>query len=173
MAAMTEQKMKFCELYAFKEDLKLNHELIASELGISVKTVQRWLKEPDVIAEINKICASRLDRLIPTLTTNTEALLNSKSSTDKVKGLDSYWKLQEKMDRIQKGSEVSREQEIIKSTAMLTYEVFKDIYEPKEVIKEIIEGVGDYVINRKYEEVVTMKDIEKFLMEHRLSLIHI
>lgn len=166
MAAMTEQKIKFCELYAFKEDLKLNHELIASEIGISVKTIQRWLKEPVVISEINRVCASRLDRLIPTLTANTEALLNSKSATDKVKGMDSYWKLQDKMDRIQKGSEVSREQEIIKSTAILTYEIFKDIYEPQEVIKDIIKYVGDYVIDRKYEEKVSIDDIDKFLKEH-------
>ncbi len=163
--ALSEVKQKLCELYAYKEDLKLTHELMAVQLGISTKSIQRYLKEPEVIQEINRICASRLDRLIPTLTANTESLLNSKSSSDKVKGMDSYWKLQEKMDRIQSANTVSREQEIIQRVASVTYEIFKDIYEPKEVIKFIIEHVADYVINRKYEEKISMKEIEEFLKE--------
>ena len=88
--------------------MKLTLELMVGELVINTKSIQRYLKEPEVIQEINRICASRLDRLIPTLTANTESLLNIKNSSDKVKGMDTFWKLQEKLDRIQSVNTVSR-----------------------------------------------------------------
>ncbi len=164
--ALSEVKQKLCELYAFKDDLKLNHELIAVELGISTKSIQRYLKEPEVIQEINRICTSRLDRLIPTLTANTESLLNSKSSADKVKGMDSYWKLQEKMDRIQAGTSISREQELIQKLAGVIIEGLKDILEPATLIRLTVEVVGDYVDKNKYQDKVSIDEIDRFLQEH-------
>ncbi|MDU2459633.1 MAG: hypothetical protein E7D28_06700 [Clostridium sp.] len=164
--ALSEVKQKLCELYAFKDDLKLNHELIAVELGISTKSIQRYLKEPEVIQEINRICTSRLDRLIPTLTSNTESLLNSKSSADKVKGMDSYWKLQEKMDRIQAGTSISREQELIQKLAGVIIEGLKDILEPATLIRLTVEVVGDYVDKNKYQDKVSIDEIDRFLQEH-------
>lgn len=167
--ALSEIKQKLCELYAYKEDLKLTHELMAAELGISTKSIQRYLKEPEVIQEINRICASRLDRLIPTLTANTESLLNSKNSSDKVKGMDTFWKLQEKLDRIQSVNTVSREQELIEKLAGVTIEGLRDILEPAELIKLTIETVADYVIKNKYEDKVSIKELEGFLKEHGIE----
>lgn len=164
--ALSEIKQKLCELYAFKDDLKLTHDLIAVELGVSTKSIQRYLKEPEVIQEINRICASRLDRLIPTLTANTESLLNSKSSADKVKGMDTYWKLQEKLDRVQAGAAVSREQELIQRLASETIEGFKGILEPTELIKFTIEVVADYVLKNKYEDKISIDEVNRFLQEH-------
>lgn len=164
--ALNEVKQKLCELYAFKDDLKLTHELMAVELGVSTKSIQRYLKEPEVIQEINRICAGRLDRLIPTLTANTESLLNSKNSADKVKGMDSYWKLQEKMDRVQAGASVSREQELIQKLACITIDGLNDILEPAELIKLTMEVVADYVVKNEYENKVSTEEIDKFLQEH-------
>lgn len=55
--ALSEVKQKLCELYAYKEDLKLTHELMAVQLGISTKSIQRYLKEPDswALAHYNSI----------------------------------------------------------------------------------------------------------------------
>lgn len=164
--ALTEIKQKLCELYAYKDDLKLTHELIAVELGISTKSIQRYLKEPEVIQEINRICAGRLDRLIPTLTANTESLLNSKNSSDKVKGMDTFWKLQEKLDRVQSANSISREQELIQKLAIVTIEGLKDIFEPNELLKFTIEQVADYVIKNKYENKISIEEVDRFIQEH-------
>jgi len=164
--ALSEIKQKLCKLYAFKDDLKLTHDLIAVELGVSTKSIQRYLKEPEVIKEINRICASRLDRLIPTLTANTESLLNSKSSADKVKGMDTYWKLQEKLDRVQAGAALSREQELIQKLVFEIIQNFKDIFEPVELIKFTIDFVADYVIKNEYQNKVSMDEVNRILQEH-------
>lgn len=165
---LNEKKQLFCELYANKEDLKLTHEGIALELGISTKTIQRWLKEPEVIQEINKICASRLDRLVPVLASNTEALLNSKSANDKVKGMDTYWKLQEKLDRSSQGNQISRETELIQEAGKMWIKIMGEDCPPDLLIKLFMGSVKE-VLDEKYKNKISEQEIEKFLQEHGIE----
>lgn len=165
---LNEKKQAFCELYANKEDLKLTHEGIALELGISTKTIQRWLKEPEVIQEINKVCASRLDRLVPVLASNTEKLLNSKSANDKVKGMDTYWKLQDKLDRASQGNQISREKELIQEAGKTWIDIMGKDCQPDLLINLFMESVK-WVFDEKYKSNISEQEIEKFLMEHGIE----
>lgn len=160
---LTEQQERFCELYADKEALKLTHELIAVELGVSTKTIQRWLKNQDIINQINRLCASKLDRMLPTLTENTVNLLKSKSSNDKIKGSENYWKLQDKLQKINEGSQLSREQQLVHEMGKLLVDMMKGIL-PVEVLCSIVVSVcWKYVVEKGYQQSMDKEEMEKFL----------
>lgn len=163
LSKLTEQQERFCELYADKEALKLTHELIAVELEISTKTIQRWLKDQVIINQINRLCASKLDRMLPTLTQNTLKLLESKSSSDKVKGADSYWKLQDKLQKINEGSQLSREQQLIHEMGRFMLDNLKDILSVDMLCDLFISVCWKYVIEKGYQQSMDKEEMEKFL----------
>lgn len=70
------------------------------------------------------------------------------------------------MDRIQAGTSISREQELIQKLAGVIIEGLKDILEPATLIRLTVEVVGDYVDKNKYQDKVSIDEIDRFLQEH-------
>lgn len=165
---LNEKKLQFCELYANKESLKLNHQGIAERLDISTKTIQRWLKEEEVIQEINKICASNLDRMLPSVVHNTEAMLSSSSANDRLKGQESFFKLQEKINRTQEANIVSRELKIVEKLVSELWSNLGDVLGAKLFIDTVTGVVVEHVIKKGYDT-LKVEDINKFCKEHGIE----
>lgn len=166
---LNERQKQFVELYSNKEELKLNHVLIAEQLGVSTKTIQRMLKDPEIIKEINKACASRLDRMLPAVVHNTEKMLNSSSSNDRVKGQESFFKLQEKLTRQSEATLLEREQELTHKLVSDTWELLGDILGVELFLGVLVDLFKSQIIERGYSNKINIVELEKFCREHEIG----
>ena len=106
--------------------------------------------------------------MLPSVVHNTEAMLSSSSANDRLKGQESFFKLQEKINRTQEANIVSRELKIVEKLVSELWSNLGDVLGAKLFIDTVTGVVVEHVIKKGYDT-LKVEDINKFCKEHGIE----
>lgn len=166
--ALKEKQLLFIDEYVNKGKTGKSNSTIATEIGVSLRTVQRYLEDEEVKREINRRASSVLDTMIPHLITNAESLLCSSNANDKAKGNDIALKLMDKLSVSNEVAIIDREKILVKEfiEKAVTNSIFlKDI--DHNMFLEVCCSVfiNEILLKGYNKHSMTRREIEEFIDE--------
>ena len=105
MANFTEQQLLAIELLAKAEYEGMSQKQIADEVGVSDRTIRRWLDNPRFKDAVGKKSIEMITELSPLIFKATAEFLSSKDDRVRSKGVDVFMKAQQTIEAYKKEEE--------------------------------------------------------------------
>lgn len=134
-----EKQLQAIELLAKAEYEGLTQQGIAMEVGVTDRTIRRWLADKDFKDAVGRKSLELITELSPMVYKATADFLQSKDDRVRSKGVDTYLKATEKMEQLKKQDEIKEEaidmDAILESIGAFTFRTAKN---PERYLKERI-----------------------------------
>ena len=152
MANFTEQQLLAIELLAKAEYEGMSQKQIADEVGVSDRTIRRWLDNPRFKDAVGKKSIEMITELSPLIFKATAEFLSSKDDRVRSKGVDVFMKAQQTIEAYKKEEEQNNKEIDIDAWLMehcptvetaKNKEQFlkKEIKELKEILKSNVTAI--------------------------------
>lgn len=173
---LTDKQKQFIEIWANKDKLGLTAEQVASEVGVSKKTIYNWLKIKEVQDSVNEVAVANLDAVIPKLAQQTERLINSNKPNEFKLGMETFLKIKEHNEAKENLNNKSIELEKFSTGAELILKVFTesmlDGVDDKLGKEVVLKAFAGYVSDNIERNGIRLsikelnKEVNRILMEH-------
>lgn len=165
---INDKQLLFISEYIMKGKTGKSNKTIGSELGVSERTIMRWLQDDEIKREINRRCANSIDTMLPALISNAENMIHSSNPNERAKGNDMALKLMDRVKVQEELSVIEREKVLIEKfiESSVTHSSFL-----KDIGTELFLGVcvacfTKEILLKGYERPsMTAKEIEEFIAD--------
>ncbi|WP_404989341.1 PX domain-containing protein [Clostridium culturomicium] len=165
---LNEIKQRLVEEYVNKGKTGKSNKSIAQELGISERTLFRYLQEDEVKRAINKSIANSIDSLLPQLINNAETMIHSSNPSEKAKGNDLAIQLMQKVKVKEELSVLEREKSLIEKfiESCVTHSSFLKDIDSRLFLEVCVSQFTEAILLKGYEKPpMTRREIEEFIEE--------
>lgn len=161
-------QMLFIDEFVLKGKTGKSNKTIAQEIGVSERTVMRWLNDDEIKREINRRASSVLDTMLPQLINNADNMVHSSNPNERVKGNELVLKLMEKARIQDELTVIERERVLIKDfiESCVTHSSFLKDIDTKLFLEVCLSCFIDEILSKGYEKPpMTAKEIEEFIAD--------
>lgn len=163
---INDKQLLFIGEYVMKGKTGKSNKTIGSELGVSERTIMRWLQDDEIKREINRRCANSIDTMLPALISNAENMIHSSNPNERAKGNDMALKLMDRLKVQEELSVIERERILIESfiESCVTNSLFLKDIDSKLFLEVCVAHFTKTILLKGYESPpMTAREIEDFL----------
>lgn len=143
MANFTEQQLLAIELLAKAEYEGMSQKQIADEVGVSDRTIRRWLDNPRFKDAVGKKSIEMITELSPLIFKATAEFLSSKDDRVRSKGVDVFMKAQQTIEAYKKEEEQNNKEIDIDAWLMEHCPTVETVKNKEQLLKKEIKELKE------------------------------
>ena len=143
MANFTEQQLLAIELLAKAEYEGMSQKQIADEVGVSDRTIRRWLDNPRFKDAVGKKSIEMITELSPLIFKATAEFLSSKDDRVRSKGVDVFMKAQQTIEAYKKEEEQNNKEIDVDAWLMGHFPTVETAKNKEQFLKKEIKELKD------------------------------